>query len=387
MRKRFFSINIILRSVILYSLLAVAITAIYFGFIFIMFNYFKGISRKYALFVGFAFFGFFVIVLDPLKDYLRNSIDKMFFKIELDYEKTLKDTSAAMALLTDMERLLKLTARIVARRMKLRGAVLFLFDEKRNRYELRGAEGACRVLQGTTLSPNYPIIEAMEEGRDVIVKSEIEKKMSNIFLSEFEKKKYGEILSDFSRLKITLVVPSMLKNRLIAFLGLGEKLSEDPFTAEDINFLITLSNQSAISIGNSMLLEKEKESAKKLAEAQTLEKYAQTLEKMNKELIDTREELVKMERFSTVTKFTISLQHEINNPLTSVLAQTQGLLLKMENDPNVSLDFIREHLHTIEKETKRIRELLRNLAHITEPVVREYMPGVDMIDIKASAQY
>jgi len=40
----------------------------------------------------------------------------------------------------------------------------------------------------------------------------------------------------------------------------------------------------------------------------------------------------------------------------------------------------------IEIEARRIREILRNLAHITEPIIREYMPGVEMIDLTASSQ-
>jgi len=167
-------------------------------------------------------------------------------------------------------------------------------------------------------------------------------------------------------------------------LSMGAKLSGEDFNEEDLNFLTTLANQSAIYVENSNLLEKEKENAKKIAEAQVKEKYAAVLEKTNKELMETREGLVKAERLSTVAKLTVSLQHEINNPLTSVLAHTQALELKLNSGESLSPEFVKDKLGTIEREARRIRDLLRNLAHITEPVVREYTPGIEMIDIKAS---
>ena len=382
-RYRFLGFNVILGKGIVYTALAGFIAALYFGFLFLITTLFQGISGNYSLLIGLLFFFIFAIVFEPLRDRTQNWVDQIFFKTKYDYEKTLRETSAAMSLLTDMERLLKLTARIITRRMKLSGAALFLYNEKRDRFEIRGADGVSKELSGFTMTSNYPIIEVMEETKKVILRSDIEEKLQDQTLSEFERIKYENLLSDFSRLHASLFVPSLLKNNLVAFLSLSDKLSGDSFTELDINFLTTLANQSAIFVENATLLEKEKDAAKKLAEAEAREKYTSTLEKMNRELIETREELVKAERLSTLTKLTVSLQHEINNPLTSVLAQTQGLLLKMGGE-QVPQDFVKERLQTIEREAKRIRELLRNLANITEPIVREYMPGVDMIDISAS---
>jgi signal transduction histidine kinase len=283
-----------------------------------------------------------------------------------------------------MDRLLKLTARLLTRRMGLKGAALFIYNEKRDRFEIKGAEGEAKELVGYTMSSNYPLIEALEESKKMVFRHDIEEKMTDVFLLDDEKRKLQSVISDFDKIHVILCVPSIIKNNVVAFLALGEKMSGDTFNEDDLNFLETLANQSAIFLENSMLLEREKDSAKKLAEAQIREQYTATLEKVNKELIETREQLVKSERLSTLTRLTVSLQHEINNPLTSVLAQTQALLLKMQNNDQVPMEFIREVLRRIDTESRRIRDLLKNLAHITEPIVKEYMPGVEMIDINAS---
>jgi|GEM_PF-1903899 len=385
-KHRFMGLNVLLGKSIVYSMLAGFVTVVYFGVLYFMARIFQTISGNYSFFIGMMVFFVFAVVFEPLRDRLSGWVDRIFFKNKLDYEKTLKETSAAMSVLSDMERLLKITARLITRRMNLTGAALFWFNEKKERFEIKGADGINKDMGNFTMTTNFPIIEALEESRTTLIKSDLEKEMSDIFINDYEKKKTEDVLSDFTRIKAVVCVPSMLKNKMVAFLALGEKLSGDPFDEDDINFLTTLANQSAIFVENSTLLEKEKEAAKKLAEAQAREKYTVMLEKMNKQLIETREELVKAERLSTLTKLSVSLQHEINNPLTSVLAQTQGLLLKMASKSDMPMEFVKERLETIEREARRIRELLINLAHITEPIIREYMPGVEMIDIGASAK-
>lgn len=385
-RHPFMGVNAILGKGIVYSILAGSVTAMYFGFLYFIARFFQGINGNYSLLIGLFFFFFFAVVFEPLRDRLQELVDRTFFKSRFDYEKTLKETSSAMSVLTDRDRILKLTARLIIRRMKLTGVAIFLFDEEHDRFVVKGAEGACKNMAGFTMSSNYPLIEYLEESKSYILKSEIENRLLDIFLSEEDKKKNEDVLSDLSKLDVSLCVPSRMKNKMAAFIALGNKLSGDMFNKDDLNFLATLANQSGIFLENTKLLEREKESAKIMAEAETREKYTAMLENINKELVETREQLVKAERLTTVTKMTISLQHEINNPLTSVLVQTQALLLKMQQGAGIPLDYVKERLTTVEREARRIRELLRNLANITEPVSQEYVPGEEMIDIKASSQ-
>jgi len=385
-KHRLLGFNVFFGKTIVYSVLAGFVTAMYFGFLYVVARMFQGISGNYSMIIGLFFFFFFAILFEPLRDRLQIWVDKIFFKAKFNYEKALKETSSAMSLLSDMDRLLKITARLITRRMKLNGAALFLLNEKKGRFEVKGSDGIFKNLAGFSMSLNYPIIELLEESKLPQNKQDIEKMLIDPAITPEERLRQEKVLSDFIKIDVELFVPSVMKNNLVAFLALGGKLSREDFNEDDMNFLTTLANQSAIFVENSMLLEKEKEGAKKLAEADVREKYTATLEEVNKELLETREQLVKAERLSTLTKLTVSLQHEINNPLTSVLAQSQVLIMKMNADQNVPMDFIKERLITIEREAKRIRELLRNLVNITEPVVREYIPGTEMIDISASSK-
>ncbi len=384
LRFRFMGFNAILGKSIAYFILAGLVTGSYFGLIFALARYFQNTLTSYSFFIGIFFFFFFAFIFETLRDWIQETVDKILFRTKFDYEKTLRETSSAMSYLPDIDRLLKLTARILKSRMKLDGAALFLYNEKKDRYEVKGNEGTCKDLTCFTISSNFAIIEAMEDKKKFILMHDIEKQAQDSRGSD--KDRLLAIVADFQRLNASLVVPSLYNEKLVAFLALSDKASKAPFTDEDLSFLTTLANQNAIFIQNAILLEREKDTAKKIAEGQAREKYTVMLEKMNKELIETREELVKAERLSTLTKLTVSLQHEINNPLTTVLAQSQGLLMKLESGSEADMTLIKEKLATISDESKRIREILRNLAHISEPIIREYMPGVEMIDINASVK-
>ena len=117
-----------------------------------------------------------------------------------------------------------------------------------------------------------------------------------------------------------------------------------------------------------------------------LEASRQSLELKNQTLIKTQAKLIKSERLASIAEMTVSLNHEINNPLTSVLADIQFAIMKLTR--NLDQEFPRERivscLKTAEKEALRIKALMEDLRKITNPEVEDYVPGVKMINIQKS---
>jgi len=90
--------------------------------------------------------------------------------------------------------------------------------------------------------------------------------------------------------------------------------------------------------------------------------------------------LVKSERAAAITETAVTVNHEINNPLTAILGNTQLLLM---NEKNLSGEMIAK-LKTIEKSAIQIRETTAKLMSIVEPVRTPYASGLNMIDIDRS---
>jgi len=90
--------------------------------------------------------------------------------------------------------------------------------------------------------------------------------------------------------------------------------------------------------------------------------------------------LVKSERATAITETAVTVNHEINNPLTAILGNAQLLLMGEKDLPKE----VAAKLKTIEKSAIQIRETTSKLMAIVEPVRTPYASGLNMIDINKS---
>jgi C4-dicarboxylate-specific signal transduction histidine kinase len=95
----------------------------------------------------------------------------------------------------------------------------------------------------------------------------------------------------------------------------------------------------------------------------------------------SQENLIKSERVAAITETAVAANHEINNPLFSVLGQAQLLLRKYKGRDEETL----QRLRMIEESALRISCVIKKLANLADPVVKEY-PGITahMIDLDKS---
>ncbi|MEE2871567.1 MAG: PAS domain-containing protein, partial [Candidatus Latescibacterota bacterium] len=89
-------------------------------------------------------------------------------------------------------------------------------------------------------------------------------------------------------------------------------------------------------------------------------------------------ELVKAEKLATVGQMVITMNHEINNPLTIISSNAQTLrILNKGLDEKAKAKLIR-----IEDQVKRIAEVTERLRKLDEIATNEYIrEGEDMIDV------
>lgn len=88
-------------------------------------------------------------------------------------------------------------------------------------------------------------------------------------------------------------------------------------------------------------------------------------------------ELIDKERLGAILETAVTVNHEVNNPLTAILGNVQLLLLKREDLD----DELRTKLKTIEQSAMRIRDVTQRLLRLTSPRTVEYSGGTRMVDI------
>lgn len=85
-------------------------------------------------------------------------------------------------------------------------------------------------------------------------------------------------------------------------------------------------------------------------------KLGEAFNAMTRNLHQSQRQLVQSAKLAAIGELATNIAYEVNNPLTGVLGYT-GLLLKSDDIPPDK----KEHLKTIEHETLRAREILKNL--------------------------
>ncbi len=91
-----------------------------------------------------------------------------------------------------------------------------------------------------------------------------------------------------------------------------------------------------------------------------------------------REKLLKAERLGAIGEIVITVRHEINNPLTTVIGNVELLLERYgEHDKNLA-----NRLEVILNNSLRIAEIVKQLKAIKRDRVVEYVKGVSMTDLK-----
>lgn len=86
---------------------------------------------------------------------------------------------------------------------------------------------------------------------------------------------------------------------------------------------------------------------------------------------------IEKERLSAVVETAVTVNHEINNPLTAILGNVQLLLLKREDLD----DELKAKLRTIETAALKIRDVTQRLMKLKSPRSTDYADGTRMIDL------
>ena len=99
-------------------------------------------------------------------------------------------------------------------------------------------------------------------------------------------------------------------------------------------------------------------------------------------LATAERELVHVERRAAVGEMTVTLHHEINNPLMAASAEMELLL----GGPDPLGASQRQSLETIKGMLERIRDIVKRAGELRRAATAEYAPGMQMIDLQAGAR-
>jgi signal transduction histidine kinase len=153
-----------------------------------------------------------------------------------------------------------------------------------------------------------------------------------------EKEKLFDFLSSFS---LRIWVPFNIDSNLRGGIGLGDKLSGDPYSSDDQELLVTMTHQGAVAVENAKLQQ---------ARIEALEQSKKELEKLSK----------------AKSRALDHLSHELRTPLSVVQGNIRILKRRIQAQPS---PLVREEVfESLEKNLNRLSDIQQE----TDQIIRSY---------------
>lgn len=194
-----------------------------------------------------------VFLFNPLRNRAQKIIDRVFYRLEYDYQETVQKISETMRSLLKLDEIGKSIMETALGAMFIDAGCVMLLNKETAIYECLTSEGEREIRQSqtglkSTLPADAPLIQKIAERKKEVTLYDIQE--DPFFEDERE-----PCQEAFDQLEATLIVPLIYEDRLTGLISLGQKKSGKFYRREDINLLNTLANQSAVAIENALMIE------------------------------------------------------------------------------------------------------------------------------------
>ncbi len=229
-------------------------------------------------------------------------------------------------------------------------ATLFLYNQKDDRLEVIHQKGDETV----DLAKEIPF------DRGSGISSYISKQKKPIILQSLSKARPGKE----QRFNSFVSLPLWVGEKLIGVLNIGHS---------EPNFYKQANAKDFEIIAFQISIIMEKMVLRKKIEEQNLQ-----LQKALKELEGTQEQLIEKERLAAIGEVIVTVNHEINNPLTAIIGIAEILEIAFETGRK---EKIKEGLKGILQAAKRIKKVTHKLSKISSTTSKEYIGSLSMLKL------
>lgn len=208
----------------------------------------------------------------PLYRFLQRWIDRLFYREAYEYRHTLLASSQKMSTVLDVDELARWVVDNLTVTMGAAKAGLFLLDKETQQYIPRPLKGYDNsAVSQIRFRGDNPVVTRLAEGNSCLTAEDIDRLPH---LRSLWKSERGQL----RQLETEVLVPLKAKDELIGMVVLGPKRSEEVYSSDDLELLLTVASQAAVAVENARLYEESQIRAEKLRESE--EKYRMLVEDM-----------------------------------------------------------------------------------------------------------
>jgi signal transduction histidine kinase len=325
---RLFDLRLVISKSILYFFLIGFVATAFTSITFFTAEVFNASSTNSRLIITLAVSLIIVIGLDPLKRFLSNATDKVFYRGKIDYQNVLRKLGGIIAKEINLGKLLIDLSENIEKLLKYK-KVDFLYKSN--------SSGIYRGIidKDEIITDKEEIVKYLEDSREIIITEELEIKARD---KGREEKKY--LISIVKRLRVMnigLIAPVISENRIIAFLTINKKLSEDVFSTPDLNLISVIVPQIANALEKAKLYNEVQEFNVKLQEK--VNKATEELKYANVDLETRNKYLTALQKVSSTISRSLDLTEVVQFIANSVRTEIGfvGGIVNFVDDQNENI--------------------------------------------------
>ena len=288
--------------------------------------------------------------------YIQKRAEDRLLREQRAYQETLRQASAGMGRIKDLEKLLNMIVYVLTRSVRLEHSVIYIYDEIKKNYRLGALKRRSNHAVFLESVPQESVfIDYLERNHNSIIFEEIKQRAQ-----DYNDGQLISIVKIMQELQVALVVPIYIDNRLNAFVGMGKKENGKLYTEDDLAVFSILSNQAALAIENAKFYE---------------------------DMKLTQQQLFQAEKMATIGIMADGLSHQINNRFHALGFIAGDALDTIKLNKNLEMpDKLKEMVADLEKALGRVQdnviqggEVVRGLLKYT----RKGEEGFSPIDVDA----
>ena len=245
LRHQLLDIKVVIRKSLLYAVPTIFVGAIYFLFISLVLQIFSSNAKEDLFFLSLIVSIFAALLVQPFRDYMQKSIDRFFFRERYNTVQMLQRVSRAASSVINLDELTSMILQEITDAIHIQKAAIFLkYNGKKNL--IVASQIGTRISPRTVIVGENPLISWLNLNDFIVTLQELE--TDTRFRSL-----WGEERNVINELGAEIFIPLNAKGELVGLLALGPKLSEQAYSNEDKQTLLSLAHQTAVAVQNAQL--------------------------------------------------------------------------------------------------------------------------------------
>ena len=250
LRYRLLDISLVIRRGLAYSLISIAVTAVYLLLLFAAQAVFRSWSAYSSVVVAAGLALAMAVAFAPLRNIAQERVDRLFFRTTYEYRRMLAGFRSNLSSVLDLERLADAILEPLVLALRAKWAALLLPDVDSGDFRARFARRDTPLEESIELRliRDSPLLTRLAQETEVIHADLIDVLPEARGLWEEEREQLAVS-------GVKLLCPLVSRGKLTGVLALSSKQSGRAYSDEELDLFLTMASGAAVALDNAQIMD------------------------------------------------------------------------------------------------------------------------------------